>query len=215
MATPFTTIYKKFLNQVEDNEFILANELTILELLNNYLINSIVDFSDCKTPLDYKGCESGDFYIEPTIETEYVFTKCLGRDIEFSIVDENEKTLELGVDYEVEELVNEEDNIVEIKLIFKTQIESKLYVKWRFEGEFLYKLTNEEIYILSLGMTLHWVRAKSNREDNLKQFISDKDFKQLSNANMLNRLMAYERTTRNLLKEYKSTYHFRGFEGWN
>ena len=45
--------------------------------------------------------------------------------------------------------------------------------------------------------------------------MGDKDFKQLSNANMLSKLMTYERNTKNLLKDYKQSYNFKGFEGWS
>ena len=46
-------------------------------------------------------------------------------------------------------------------------------------------LTLEEIYILALSMKLFWLSPKINREENLRQIMQDRDFKQLSNANML------------------------------
>lgn len=215
MATPFTTLYKKFLNQVEDNEFMLADDFTILELLENYLKNSVVDFNCCRVSLKYRESIDGKFYIEPTTEREYIFRDYIGRDIEFSIKDIDGLELQNNIDYKIIETLDELDNVTEIKILFSEDISKKLVINWRFEGEFLENLNEEEIFILTLGMTLHWLRTKISREDNLKQFISDKDFKQLSNANMLSRLMAYEKNTKELLKEYKESYNFKGFEGWN
>ena len=50
-------------------------------------------------------------------------------------------------------------------------------------------LTMEEIYILSLSMKLFWLSPKIHREENLRQIMQDRDFKQLSNANMLKALL--------------------------
>ena len=53
-------------------------------------------------------------------------------------------------------------------------------------------LSMNEIMILAWGMVIHYLQPKIKREENLRQFVSDKDFNRLSNANMLMRLMNLE-----------------------
>lgn len=72
-----------------------------------------------------------------------------------------------------------------------------------------------EIMILAYAMVIHYLQPKIKREENLRQFLSDKDFNKLSNANMLLRLMGLEKTTRKQLEVYQSKYCFKDFKGWN
>ena len=72
-----------------------------------------------------------------------------------------------------------------------------------------------EIMILAYAMVIHYLQPKIKREENLRQFLSDKDFNKLSNANMLLRLMGLEKATRKQLEVYQSKYCFKDFKGWN
>jgi hypothetical protein len=80
---------------------------------------------------------------------------------------------------------------------------------------FVEELGMNEVMILAWGMVIHYLQPKIKREENLRQFISDKDFNKLSNANMLMRLMNLEEKARKQLDTYQSRYRFKEFTGWN
>lgn len=80
---------------------------------------------------------------------------------------------------------------------------------------FVDELGMNEIMILAWGMVIHYLQPKIKREENLRQFVSDKDFNKLSNANMLMRLMGLEDKARKQLEIYQSKYRFKEFKGWN
>ena len=80
---------------------------------------------------------------------------------------------------------------------------------------FVEELGMNEIMILAWGMVIHYLQPKIKREENLRQFVSDKDFNKLSNANMLMRLMGLEEKARKQLDTYQSRYRFKEFTGWN
>ena len=83
------------------------------------------------------------------------------------------------------------------------------------EGYIETDLTMEEIYILSLSMKLFWLSPKINREENLRQIMQDRDFKQLSNANMLKALLQLQDATRRELQKFKQRYAFNDFKGFD
>ena len=80
---------------------------------------------------------------------------------------------------------------------------------------FVEELGLNEILILAWGMLIHYLQPKIKREENLRQFVSDKDFSKLSNANMLSRLMTLEDKTRKQLETYQDKYKFQDCTGWN
>jgi len=75
-------------------------------------------------------------------------------------------------------------------------------------GQFNKDLTVEEIYIISLGMVLHWLRPKINREELLKQSIGDRDYKLASNWQTLGKLMDRELMIQSNLRNYISKYQY-------
>lgn len=80
---------------------------------------------------------------------------------------------------------------------------------------FIEELNMNEILILAWGMVIHYLQPKIKREENLRQFVSDKDFSKLSNANMLMRLMGLEDKARKQLEAYQNKYRFKECTGWN
>ena len=80
---------------------------------------------------------------------------------------------------------------------------------------FVEELGINEILILAWGMMIHYLQPKIKREENLRQFVSDKDFSKLSNANMLTKLMVLEKETRKQLEIYQNKYKFKECTGWN
>lgn len=84
------------------------------------------------------------------------------------------------------------------------------------EGEYIEgDLSLEEIYILALGMTAHWLSPKIKREENLRQMMNDRDYKQLSNASMLNRLLNLDDSIKKEIRSYKQRYAFKKFKGFD
>ena len=77
------------------------------------------------------------------------------------------------------------------------------------------ELSLNEILILAWGMVIHYLQPKIKREENLRQFVSDKDFSKLSNANMLAKLMELEKNARKQLETYQNKYKFKDCVGWN
>ena len=76
-------------------------------------------------------------------------------------------------------------------------------------------LSMNEIMILAWGMVIHYLQPKIKREVNLRQFVSDKDFSKLSNANMLMRLINLEDKASKQLETYQGKYRFKECTGWN
>ena len=64
-------------------------------------------------------------------------------------------------------------------------------------------------------MVIHYLQPKIKREENLRQFVSDKDFSKLSNANMLAKLMVLEKDARKQLETYQNKYKFKDCVGWS
>ena len=80
---------------------------------------------------------------------------------------------------------------------------------------FYEELSLNEILILAWGMVIHYLQPKIKREENLRQFVSDKDFSKLSNANMLAKLIALEKDARKQLETYQNKYKFKDCVGWS
>lgn len=105
-------------------------------------------------------------------------------------------------------------NYLENATVEFTQCTKDLSINYR-KMTFNEVLNMDEIMILAWGMVIHYLQPKIKREENLRQFVSDKDFSRLSNANMLLRLMNLESKARKQLEVYQSKYRFKDFEGWN
>lgn len=73
----------------------------------------------------------------------------------------------------------------------------------------------DEIYILALGMTQHWLSPKIKREENLRQMMNDRDFNQVSSANMLGKLLQLNKTVKEEMRMCKQRYAFKNFKGFD
>ena len=134
---------------------------------------------------------------------ETVFGKFLSQidDIELGLIDDDD------LEYFLVGLL--ENAIVEFK-----ECKKDLTINLE-EGYIEADLTMEEIYILSLSMKLFWLSPKIHREENLRQIMQDRDFKQLSNANMLKALLQLQDVTRRELQKFKQRYAFNDFKGFD
>ena len=122
----------------------------------------------------------------------------------------SEGTLE-STDYNIKTNTEEEG----LEITFNMDMEDNIEVLIIRDGYIVSDLTLDEVYILSLCMVLSWLSPKILREENLKQTTTDRDFKQLSNANMLNRLMGLSKMARNDLQRYRQNYSYKDFKGYD
>lgn len=75
-------------------------------------------------------------------------------------------------------------------------------------------LTEEEIEILALGMVCRWLQRIVNSEDNLRNIITDHDFKKTSNANLLKMLITLKKIHEEEFRQRKIDYSYEGFDGF-
>lgn len=75
-------------------------------------------------------------------------------------------------------------------------------------------LTEEEIEILALGMVCRWLQRIVNSEDNLRNIITDHDFKKTSNANLLKMLISLKKIHEEDFRQRKIDYSYEGFDGF-
>lgn len=83
------------------------------------------------------------------------------------------------------------------------------------DKSFVEDLSPLEIKILSKGMLLEYLNPKIIREENLRQAISTKDYNNLSNANMLAKLLELKRSVKEDYEELLNKYDYSDFEGLN
>ena len=100
-------------------------------------------------------------------------------------------------------------------IIFIEELKEPVILYLYENGYFNDELNYEEIYILALGMVCQWLAPKRNREENLVQMITDSDYKKLSGANMLDKMIKlYDRTKREL-ELMIINYSYNNFKGFN
>lgn len=75
-------------------------------------------------------------------------------------------------------------------------------------------LTEGEIEILALGMVCRWLQRIVNSEDNLRNIITDHDFKKTSNANLLKNLMTLKKLHEEDFRKMKVDYTYEGHYGF-
>lgn len=80
---------------------------------------------------------------------------------------------------------------------------------------FVEDLSPLEVKILSQGMLLEYLNPKIIREENLRQTISTKDYHDLSNANMLDKLLKLKKSVEEDYEELLNKYDYLDFKGLN
>lgn len=208
MATQLDTIYNKFLTQIDDIELSLLEEGDLQDLLMDCLENATVEFKECKKDLSI---------VKPY---KQVYTLTNGEVLSINtLLDENTK-ITVRDDYreykaDVDYKINSNRSACELSLSPLAKSKGTVKVTVSNEGAITDDLTLEEIYILSLCMKLFWLSSKVYREENLRQMMNDRDFKQLSNANMLKVLLQLQTATRQELQKFKQRYAMKDFKGFN
>jgi len=206
VATQLDKIFNKFLSQIDDIELSLLRDDDLEELLIDYLENATVEFRECKKDLtinkpfvsEHEFSRSGSFSINTLLDDFTIIT-----------VRDGMKKLKENVDYSIQY----DKSLSELNIEIKSNPKDRVKVKILSEGSIEADLTLEEIYILALSMKLFWLSPKIHREENLRQMMNDRDFKQLSNANMLKVLLQLQTVTRQELQKFKQRYAMREFQG--
>lgn len=207
MGTPLSKVYKKFLSQIDDKEWLLVEDEVIEDLMFEYLEGATVDFTQCRKDLSILEADSGvEEYPMDGFTSEIVFNP----------KDERVPTISIKGALTGQEYLDKEDyTYKDGKIKFSSPPTEDIVLEWNTEGEFVNELDNTEIRILAHGMMLHYLKPKILYSDSLKQYVSDKDFTKLSGANMLLRLMGLEKSQQKQYEVLQGKYAFKNFEGWN
>ena len=207
MATKLDVIYSKFLNQIDDIELGLVEEEDLEDMLLDYLENATVEFWECKKDLSIKKPERTSYTFK---SNQNISVKTPFNEYTTVVVKDQGRVYVLDKDYS---LVYQEEN-GQLDINTTTSSFGNIEVDVCEEGYINDDLTLEEIYILSLCMRLFWLNPKIHREENLRQMMNDRDFNQLSNANMLKALLQLHTSTRQELQKFKQRYSFNDFKGF-
>lgn len=209
MGTPLVKIYQKFLDGINDEEMLLLSDEIIEKMMYSYLEDAIVDFNQCKKDLTIEYVDEKGEEIIPVSQLSYTSNYC-NKNAEITLIGKNTKEeYELDKDY----TINFEDEKFTINFVIETTEE--VIFKYKYLGEIVSDLDLEEIKILTYGMQIHWLQPKINREENLKQMLTDSDYNAKSGANMLAKLQAREEQLRVRFNKYQQRYMLKNFEGWN
>lgn len=209
MATPLQVIFNKFLNLVDDIELSLLKEEDINEMLVEYLENATVEFYECTKDLTIVKPTYERYFLESSLQGDTYSIPTTLDEGSMIYLRNSEGTID-STDYNIE--FNED--LTGIEVTFNTPLEEDIDVLIIRDGHIVSDLTLDEVYILALCMILSWLNPKIMREENLKQTTTDRDYKQLSNANMLNRLIGLSKMTRNDLQRYRQNYSYKDFQGY-
>lgn len=185
--TKVECVYDIFLSQIDDELFALLRPEVARRELHKYLIGSISKFNTCKkdlTVLDYAFSEMEIELGEDTVDIPQDHLEGI------EIIGE-----QTGIEYKKGIDWNLNSNTIEFNIPVAEPCKIHFYNNGYIESD----LTHKEIFILAEGMIFYWLHPKLNREDNLKHLVTDSDFKKLSNANMLDKVIKlYENTKRSL-----------------
>lgn len=208
MGTPISAVFKKFLGQIDDKEWLLVEDEVIEDLMVDYLENATVDFTQCRKDLSFTPPEKG--------EKKYSMD---GLTSEIKIDSFNDKIPIIesitGITTSQEYGNPSDYSYQDGTITFTLPPTEDVIVKWRVEGEFVENLDNLEIRILAHGMVLNYIKPKILTQESLKQYVSDKDFTKLSGANMLLRLIGLEKAQIKQMDVLQGKYAFRDFKGFN
>lgn len=201
--TKVECVYDIFFSQIDDELFALLRPEVARRELHKYLIGAIAKFKTCKKDLTILGYDFSEMYID------------LGES-EIEIPENHLEGIEVigeqtGIEYKKGIDWNLNTNRIEFEIPMAEPSKIYFYDNGYFEAD----LTNEEIFILAEGMIFYWLHPKLNREDNLRQMVTDSDFKKLSGANMLDKVIKlYEKNKRSFELDVID-YSYNGFGGFN
>lgn len=207
--TPTDNIYEIFLKDIDDEMFAFLRPEIARRQLHLYLLGAIVKFKKCKKNLEIKNYYCDKVSLGMGEDLFKIPVERIHRIEAIGIESGNE--YKEGTDWKVKDGEKENEFVIELELPASENIEFSFYDNGYFEDD----LTYEEMYILAQGMVIYWLNPKVNREENLKQMVTDSDYKKLSGANMLDKMIKlYEKS----LREFRMCmieYTYNDFAGFN
>lgn len=206
MATQLDVIFNKFLSQIDDIELGLLEDDDLENLLIDYLENATVEFRECKKDLTINRPFKRTYSFNG--KRSFSINTLLDQNTKITVRDDTRKLKE-NIDYSI----NYNKSLFELDIKTISTPKGRVEIEISSEGSIEADLTLEEIYILALSMRLFWLSPKIHREENLRQMMNDRDFNQLSNANMLKALLQLQTATRQELQKFKQRYAMRDFQG--
>lgn len=206
MATQLDVIFNKFLSQIDDIELGLLEDDDLEDLLIDYLENATVEFRECKKDLTINRPFKKTYTFNG--ERSFSINTLLDQNTKITVRDDTRRLKE-NIDYSI----NYNKSLFELDIKTISTPKGRVEIEISSEGSIEADLTLEEIYILALSMRLFWLSPKIHREENLRQMMNDRDFNQLSNANMLKALLQLQTATRQELQKFKQRYAMRDFQG--
>ena len=206
MATQLDVIFNKFLSQIDDIELGLLEDDDLEDLLIDYLENATVEFRECKKDLTINRPFKRTYTFNG--ERSFSINTLLDQNTKITVRDDTRRLKE-NIDYSI----NYNKSLFELDIKTISTPKGRVEIEISSEGSIEADLTLEEIYILALSMRLFWLSPKIHREENLRQMMNDRDFNQLSNANMLKALLQLQTATRQELQKFKQRYAMRDFQG--
>lgn len=141
-------------------------------------------------------------------ERSFSINTLLDQNTKITVRDDTRRLKE-NIDYSI----NYNKSLFELDIKTISTPKGRVEIEISSEGSIEADLTLEEIYILALSMRLFWLSPKIHREENLRQMMNDRDYSQLSNANMLKALLQLQTATRQELQKFKQRYAMRDFQG--
>ena len=209
MGTPISAVFKKFLSQIDDKEWLLVEDEVIEDLMLDYLENATVDFMQCRKDLSFTPPEKGELkYHMDGLTSEIKINLQSGK---IPTIDSIVGSL-TGQEYlDPHDYSYNKDGTIS----FTHPPTEDITVKWEIDGEFTENLDALEIRILAHGMVLNYLKPKILTQESLKQYVSDKDFTKLSGANMLLRLIGLEKSQIKQMDVLQGKYAFKDFKGFN
>lgn len=206
MATQLDVIFNKFLSQIDDIELGLLEDDDLEDLLIDYLENATVEFRECKKDLTINRPFKRTYTFNG--ERSFSINTLLDQNTKITVRDDTRRLKE-NIDYSI----NYNKSLFELDIKTISTPKGRVEIEISSEGSIEADLTLEEIYILALSMRLFWLSPKIHREENLRQMMNDRDYSQLSNANMLKALLQLQTATRQELQKFKQRYAMRDFQG--
>lgn len=201
-------VYELFLSEIDDEFFALLPPQIRRRQMYLYLLGAIAEFKECTKALDIENYICEEIRV-PAGTNEVVIDNI--EDVNIEVIGESDNLYQEGIDYEISSLEYQENRH---KLKFcKENIECVHIHKYN-NGNFSEDLTFEEIYLLALGMVKQWIRPKRNKEENLKNAITDSAYKKLSTANMLDKVIKLSDRISEEYEQKRIEYTFNDFKGF-
>lgn len=212
MATPFSSIYAKFLADIDDYELGMVSDDELNNICFGYLEKArAIYFPQCKQDLEDVTIQlqSEIDALEPVPPVKDTGDNA---DVEDAVIDSEGGTPSTQ-SLEDEETAEDTD-IVEDTVADEDE---EVYKVDKIIGQFNVDLTNREQYILALGMKKAWLSSKRYSADLMSKDIGDRDYKAVQGYNYLKEIGNLDNELEEEIRRYAVEYTYSVDalgEGW-